>query len=112
MDGRIQAIYVSGGAPATAQRLLQLGVLPERIAGDSCARTTWDNASFTITWIRDHHTAAKGAQRGWLLIPSEQAVEIWSAVAPAPQRIAPAQRLDGAPLFPGLQIDLAEVWAG
>ena len=57
-QGRIQAIYVSGDGPATAQRLLQLGVPPERIAGDSCARTTWENASLTSTWIREHHPAA------------------------------------------------------
>ena len=57
-QGRIQAIYVSGDAPATAQRLLQLGVPPQRIAGDSCARTTWENASLTSTWVREHHSAA------------------------------------------------------
>lgn len=55
---------------------------------------------------------ANGAQLGWLLIPSEQAVEIWSAAAAAPQRIAPAQGLDASPLFTGLEIELAEVWAG
>ncbi len=55
---------------------------------------------------------ANGAQLGWLLIPEEQAVEIWTAAEAAPQRLAPAQVLDAAPLFPGLQIDLAEVWAG
>lgn len=53
-----------------------------------------------------------GAQLGWLLIPSEQAVEIWSAAGTTPQRIAPAQLLDAAPLFPDLQIELADVWAG
>ncbi|WP_286194737.1 YdcF family protein [Synechococcus sp. CCY 0621] len=59
-QGRIQAIYVSGDGPATAQRLLQLGVPPERLAGDSCARTTWENASLTSTWIREHHSGASG----------------------------------------------------
>ncbi|MCT0208293.1 YdcF family protein [Synechococcus sp. CS-1332] len=57
-QGRVQRIYVSGDTPATAQRLLQLGVPPERISGDSCARTTWENATLTNTWIRDHHTLA------------------------------------------------------
>ncbi|AFY27323.1 YdcF family protein [Cyanobium gracile] len=57
-QGRIQEIYVSGVAPATAQRLLDLGVPPGRIAGDSCARTTWENTSLTSTWIREHHSAA------------------------------------------------------
>lgn len=55
---------------------------------------------------------ANGAQLGWLLIPEEQAVEIWTAAEAAPQRLAPAHLLDAAPLFPGLQIELAEVWAG
>ncbi len=32
-------------ATTTAQRLLALGVAPERIAGDSCARTTWEAAT-------------------------------------------------------------------
>lgn len=55
---------------------------------------------------------ANGAQLGWLLIPEEQAVEIWTAAEAAPQRLAPAQVLDAAPLFPGLQIEVAKVWAG
>jgi Uma2 family endonuclease len=55
---------------------------------------------------------ANGAQLGWLLIPEEQAVEIWTAAEAAPQRLDPAQVLDAATLFPGLQIELAEVWAG
>ncbi|MGB5135670.1 MAG: YdcF family protein [Prochlorococcaceae cyanobacterium] len=54
-QGRVQGIYVSGDTPATARRLLQLGVPPERIAGDSCARTTWENAIRTTAWIRQHH---------------------------------------------------------
>jgi Uma2 family endonuclease len=53
-----------------------------------------------------------GAGLGWLLIPEQQAVEIWSAGDVAPQRLAPAHLLDAEDLFPGLQIDLAEVWAG
>jgi len=36
-----------------------------------------------------------GAQLGWLLLPSEQ-----------------AESLDGGEVFPGLQIDLTEVWQG
>ncbi len=55
---------------------------------------------------------ANGAQLGWLLSPQEQAVEIWTAAEAATQRLAPAQVLDAAPMFPGLQIELPEVWAG
>jgi Uma2 family endonuclease len=54
-----------------------------------------------------------GAQRGWLLLPAERAVEIWRADREAaPERIAPATHLDAGDLFPGLQIALAEVWQG
>lgn len=56
---------------------------------------------------------ANGAQLGWLLLPAEQAVEIWSdGVGASPQRIDQALALDGGELFPGLQIDLSEVWQG
>ena len=55
---------------------------------------------------------ANGAQLGWLLIPEERAVEVWLAGASQPQRIAPATTLDASPHFPGLQIDLEEVWQG
>jgi uncharacterized SAM-binding protein YcdF (DUF218 family) len=60
-QGRIQAIYVSGDSPATARRLLRLGVPPDRIAGDSCARTTWENASRTSAWIHGQHPAGRPA---------------------------------------------------
>jgi Uma2 family endonuclease len=55
-----------------------------------------------------------GARLGWLLIPEEQAVEVWSpqqAGAEAPQRIAPASSISADPLFPGLVINLDELWA-
>ena len=56
-----------------------------------------------------------GARLGWLLIPAERAVEVWgpSAESPAPpRRLEAATRLDGDPQFPGLAIDLEEIWAG
>ena len=54
---------------------------------------------------------ANGAQLGWLLIPEEQAVEIWPASgAGEPQRIQAATELDAGALFPGLRIDLEEIW--
>jgi hypothetical protein len=42
-------------------------------------------------------------------------VEIWEPLAdpPAqPRRLEAASRLDGDPHFPGLAIDLEEIWAG
>jgi Uma2 family endonuclease len=54
---------------------------------------------------------ANGAQLGWLLIPDQQAVEIWSSIGEAePQRVDAAAELDAGPLFPGLRIDLEEIW--
>ena len=55
-----------------------------------------------------------GARLGWLLIPEEQAVEVWGpqqAGAETPQRIAPASSISADPLFPGLVINLDELWA-
>ena len=50
-EGEGSAVYVSGDQRATAERLLQLGVAPERVAGDSCSRTTWENATLTSAWL-------------------------------------------------------------
>ncbi len=55
---------------------------------------------------------ANGAQLGWLLIPHQQAVEIWPAAGEGePERIQAAVSLDAGPLFPGLQIELHEIWS-
>jgi Uma2 family endonuclease len=69
---------------------------------------------------------ANGAQLGWLLFPERQAVEIWRAPsllpeqpsspeAPGgprqPERLEPADTLDGGAAFPGLRLELAELWA-
>ena len=56
-----------------------------------------------------------GARLGWLLIPAERAVEVWGPLAdpPAPpQRMEAASRLEGEPYFPGLVVELEEIWAG
>ena len=56
---------------------------------------------------------ANGAQLGWLLIPDQNAVEIWPATGGAePQHVEAATELDAGPLFPGLRIDLEEIWIG
>ncbi|MCT0199409.1 YdcF family protein [Synechococcus sp. CS-1325] len=57
-QGVVSAVYVSGDDRSTAERLLQLGIEPSRIAGDSCARTTWENATLTNRWLRQHHPGA------------------------------------------------------
>ncbi|MCP9859815.1 MULTISPECIES: Uma2 family endonuclease [unclassified Cyanobium] len=56
-----------------------------------------------------------GARLGWLLIPAERAVEIWEPLAESPaqpRRLEAASRLGGDPHFPGLAVDLEEIWTG
>lgn len=58
LQGQVAAAYVSGDERATAEQLLALGVQPALVAGDSCARTTWENATLTAAWLRQHHPGA------------------------------------------------------
>jgi uncharacterized SAM-binding protein YcdF (DUF218 family) len=76
--------YVSGDARSTTERLVQLGVAPSRIAGDSCARTTWENATFTASWLRQHHPGAPvlvvlgdALQRVFFLEPFDTPYVVW-----------------------------------
>jgi Uma2 family endonuclease len=59
---------------------------------------------------------SNGAQLGWLLLPRQRSVEIWSADpttrAPRFSALNDASRLEAAAEFPGLVIDLEEIWAG
>jgi Uma2 family endonuclease len=61
------------------------------------------------SWIHN------GASLGWLLLPESRAVEVWRPTdggrGSAPQRLGEAMALDAGPLFPGLAIDLKEIWA-
>ena len=58
---------------------------------------------------------ANGAQLGWLLFPEQRAVEIWQTDGvggePGPQRLEGATQLEGGALFPGLVLELEEIWA-
>jgi Uma2 family endonuclease len=53
---------------------------------------------------------ANGARLGWLLLPHDQAVEMWPE-GEAPQRLEQLQVLEATPAFQGLQLRLAEIWA-
>ena len=55
---KVEAVYVSGDRPSTAQRVVKLGAPAERVAGDSCARTTWENATLTTQWLQRNHPEA------------------------------------------------------
>ncbi|MFM7452662.1 MAG: Uma2 family endonuclease [Cyanobium sp.] len=54
---------------------------------------------------------ANGACLGWLLIPHQQAVEVWSASGD-PQRLEGIAVLEAGAEFPHLQLHLEEIWAG
>jgi len=43
------------------------------------------------------------------MLPDSRSVEIWSEASP-PQSCE-ARHLDASPLFPGLALDLDEIWA-
>lgn len=57
-SSEVGAVYMRGDAISTAQALERRGVRPDQIAGDSCARTTWENATRTEVWLRHHHPSA------------------------------------------------------
>ena len=79
-------------------------ILPRRLTGPRSARLFGPGTGGTASggWrpcrrkMMDHQ--ANGARLGWLLISAERAVE--------------AFRLEVGEAFPGLVIDLAEIWAG
>ncbi|MFM1899822.1 MAG: hypothetical protein RLZZ216_398 [Cyanobacteriota bacterium] len=54
---------------------------------------------------------ANGARLGWLLIPHQQAVEVWPASGES-QRLERIEQLEAGSDFPGLQLQLGEIWAG
>jgi Uma2 family endonuclease len=57
---------------------------------------------------------ANGARLGWLLLPQERTVEIWAAAGESsgrePRRLEEAEVLEGGPDFPGLRLELEEIW--
>lgn len=54
---------------------------------------------------------ANDASLGWLLLPHEQVVEVFNAGA-EPQRLEKLEVLEAGAEFPGLRLELAEIWAG
>lgn len=72
-----------------------------------------DEGPRALTALRSRMAAyqANGARLGWLLIPHQQAVEVWPARG-ASQRLEGLAVLEAGPEFPDLQLQLAEIWAG
>ena len=59
---------------------------------------------------------ANGARLGWLLLPHERAVEVWGpadqeASQEGPLRLVQAAALNAGVEFPGLCLNLEEIWA-
>jgi len=72
-----------------------------------------DEGPRALTALRHKMAAyqANGARLGWLLIPHQQAVEVWPARG-EPQRCERISVLEAGPEFPALQLQLTEIWAG
>ena len=72
-----------------------------------------DEGPRALTALRSKMDAyqANGARLGWLLIPHQQAVEVWPASGD-PQRLEGIEVLEAGPEFPALQLQLDEIWAG
>ncbi len=72
-----------------------------------------DESPRGLTALRSKMAAyqANGARLGWLLIPHEQAVEVWPTSG-AFQRWEGLGVLEAGPEFPALQLQLDEIWAG
>ncbi len=72
-----------------------------------------DEGLRALTALRSKMAAyqANGARLGWLLIPHKQAVEVWTTSGD-PMIFNGIEMLDSGPEFPGLQLQLAEIWAG
>ena len=72
-----------------------------------------DEGSQGLSALRQKMAAyqANGARLGWLLLPAERAVEIWPASG-EPQRLEQATHLEAGSEFPGLCLDLEEIWPG
>ena len=72
-----------------------------------------DSGPRGLTALRSKMAAyqTNGARLGWLLIPQEQAVEVWPASG-EPERRELVKVLEATSEFPGLQLQLAEIWAG
>jgi Uma2 family endonuclease len=72
-----------------------------------------DEGSRGVGALREKMAAyqANGARLGWLLLPYEQAVEVWQQSGVS-QRRENLQVLEATPEFRGLTIQLAEIWAG
>jgi Uma2 family endonuclease len=54
---------------------------------------------------------SNGARVAWLLLPETRSVEVWQAGTSQPLALKEPPRLEAGPGFPGLALDLKEIWA-
>ena len=55
---KVQAVYISGDSISTARQVVKAGGSSQLVSGDSCARTTWENATRTNTWLQTRYPGA------------------------------------------------------
>jgi Uma2 family endonuclease len=104
---------LAGPHPRAAPRLRPLCPdLVVELASPSGASPS-DEAPRGLSALRSKmaHYQSNGARLGWLLIPHQQAVEVWPASGD-PQRLEGIDVLEAGPEFPALQLQLDEIWAG
>ena len=72
-----------------------------------------DDVPHALTALRSKMAVyqANGARLGWLLIPHQQAVQVWPASG-EPQRFEGITLLEAGAEFPDLQLRIDEIWAG
>jgi Uma2 family endonuclease len=111
-DGQLIERTPTGGDTSSRNSILifllelavRLSGLPLKVFDSSCGFL-----------LPDGSVRSPDASLGWLLLPESRAVEVWRAAdageETAPQRIGEAMGIDAGLVFPGLAIDLREIWA-
>lgn len=53
-EHKASLVLVTGDTTSTAKLLVRQGVRPDQLVGESCARTTWENATTSAAWLQQH----------------------------------------------------------
>jgi Uma2 family endonuclease len=114
-DGQLILMTPTGGETGARNHSLGLAL---GLAARSCAvpLKLFDSSSgFRLPDGSVLSPDASAVRLGWLLFPEERAVEVWRRegeewAAEDVERIEEARVLEGGKLFPGLRLELAEIW--